>query len=62
MDIYQPSGTADFSKFYNINDLMVTYTNIMTGKSEMHSVETKEILDDYGNKKLVYILPTSLDV
>ncbi len=60
--MYQPSGTADFSKIYTPNDLTVTYTNLNTRKTEQQPVEIKEIIDKDGNKKIVYILPKPIDI
>lgn len=54
---YQPRGFADFSKIYNQKDPIVTYTNLNTRKTSQHNVETKEIIDKDGNKKITYILP-----
>ena len=57
---FQPSGTADFSKINTLKDATVTYTitytDLPSKKTELR-IENKEMVDEHGNKTIVYTLP-----
>ena len=55
---HQPVGCCDFSKIYSPKKQIITYTNLDTKETECQIIKRKEIVDDNGIKKFIYILPS----
>lgn len=56
-ETYQPTGFTDFSKIYTPKNIILTYTNLNTQKTEQHNIERTKIINKDKIKKVTYKFP-----
>lgn len=52
---HQPTGHCDFSKIYDLKNIILICNDINTGKKEQHFIERTDVVNNNCIKSLTYI-------